>query len=165
MHFEHAPNSTPVGSLAACRGSSSQSPDVPNSLGAGENAGNFADSAFFRENESRKHSRIQQFAAEFPTRPSRELIRASRESTPHLGPEQGISRETDPRDPTHIKRYVCRSTEILANPRIQVIHDLVWLASPRPLSGSRRRLIVAPQSRVVLASHGDEAIISRVALD
>jgi hypothetical protein len=47
---------------------------------AGKNARNFADSAFFRESVSRKHPRVQQFAAEFPTRPSSELIRASRES-------------------------------------------------------------------------------------
>jgi hypothetical protein len=53
---------------------------VPNSLVAGKNAGIFADSPFFRESVSRKHPRIQQFAAEFAKRPSRELIRASRES-------------------------------------------------------------------------------------
>src|SRR5271154_832244 len=62
------------------RGSNSQPFGVSNSLRAGKNAGNFGDSAFFRDVTLRKHSRIQQFAAEFPTRPSRELIRASRES-------------------------------------------------------------------------------------
>jgi hypothetical protein len=41
---------------------------VPNSLLAGKNAGNFVDSAFFRENPSRKQTQNQQFAAEFPTR-------------------------------------------------------------------------------------------------
>jgi hypothetical protein len=71
-----------AGSSAARLESILQSPGVPNSLLAGKNAGNFGDSAFFRDNSSRKHSRIQQFAAEFPTRPSRELIRASSESDP-----------------------------------------------------------------------------------
>jgi hypothetical protein len=70
--FVHAP--FPNGRLP-----NSQPPGVSNSLLVGKNAGNFGDSAFFRESSSRKHSRIQQSAAEFPKRPSRELIRASRE--------------------------------------------------------------------------------------
>ncbi|HEY3718882.1 MAG TPA: hypothetical protein VGL41_01950 [Roseiarcus sp.] len=44
------------------------SPDGPNSLLAGKNAGNFFDSASFRENPSRKHPRIQCFANKFPKR-------------------------------------------------------------------------------------------------
>ena len=57
----------------------SRSPDVPNSLVAGKNAGNFADLAVFCGNPSRKHMRIQRFANEFPARSSREFIRPSRE--------------------------------------------------------------------------------------
>jgi hypothetical protein len=52
------------------------------SLVAGKNAGNFADSAVFSENPSRKHLRIQQFASEFPTQTSRD--------------EQGIRAKSDP---------------------------------------------------------------------
>src|SRR5271167_5008516 len=48
--------------------------------GRRENAGNFADSAAFCENPSRKHLRIPSFASKFPTRSSRELVRASRET-------------------------------------------------------------------------------------
>jgi hypothetical protein len=42
--------------------------NVQNSLVAGKNAGNFADSAFFRGNPSRKHLRIQALAREFRKR-------------------------------------------------------------------------------------------------
>jgi hypothetical protein len=55
-----------VGSSAACRGSISQPPEAPNSLVAGKNAGNFAESAFFCENSSRKPLRIQRFATSIP---------------------------------------------------------------------------------------------------
>jgi hypothetical protein len=68
---------------------------------AGKNAGNFADSAFFSENPSRKHLRIQYFAREFPTRSSREFIRASRELISTFRLEQGIWRQIDPRALRH----------------------------------------------------------------
>src|SRR5271154_6127725 len=45
-----------------------------NSLVVGKNAGNFAESAHFCENPSRKHLRIQSFAGEFPTRERREFF-------------------------------------------------------------------------------------------
>jgi hypothetical protein len=48
--------------LGFARGSISQYPEAPNSLVAGKKAGNFADSAVFWENPSRKHMQIQQFA-------------------------------------------------------------------------------------------------------
>src|SRR5271169_5424483 len=77
----------------------SQSPEGPDSLVAGKNAGNFFDSAVFCENLSRKHLRIQYFADEFPTQTeqgiflsAQGIIRARRET-------QGISRKTDPRPP------------------------------------------------------------------
>jgi hypothetical protein len=71
-----------VESSAARLGSIPQSPDVPNSLVAGKNAENFADSAVFCEHPSRKHLQMQWFADEFPTQTSRELICASRELIP-----------------------------------------------------------------------------------
>jgi len=74
----------------------SRLPDVPNSLLVGKKAGNFADSAFFRESPSRKHLQIQLFRDKFPTQPSRELIRASRELFPPARNLQGIWREIDP---------------------------------------------------------------------
>jgi hypothetical protein len=40
---------------------------VSNSLLAGKKAGNFGDSASFRENSRQKQSQNQPFAAEFPT--------------------------------------------------------------------------------------------------
>src|SRR5271156_6848430 len=72
-----------VGSLGGLpRIEFSQSPEGPDSLAAGKNAGNFFDSAVFCENLSRKQLRIQLFADEFPTRTGqvffcqrRELIR------------------------------------------------------------------------------------------
>src|SRR5271156_2219107 len=50
-----------------------------NSLVVGKNAGNFAESAHFCENPSRKHLRIQSFAGEFPTRERREFFGPRRE--------------------------------------------------------------------------------------
>src|SRR5277367_850204 len=66
--FEHAPfpNGRLPGGLAADLIHSR--PGVANSLLAGKNAGNFDRFSLFCDNPSRKHSRIQQFAAEFPTR-------------------------------------------------------------------------------------------------
>jgi hypothetical protein len=43
-------------------------PTDGSSLVVGKKAGNFADSAVFCENLSRKHPGIQRFATEFPTR-------------------------------------------------------------------------------------------------
>jgi hypothetical protein len=57
---------------------------VQNSLVAGKNAGNFAESAAFCENPSRKHLLIQVFADKFPTQASRELFCARREFIPAL---------------------------------------------------------------------------------
>ena len=59
-----------------------QSPAAHNSLVAGKNAGNLAESGVFRERLSRKHPRIQLVAAKFPTRPRRELFREGREPFP-----------------------------------------------------------------------------------
>jgi hypothetical protein len=59
MHIFRACPFPTVGSSAACRGSILQDPEGQNSLVAGKNAGNFADSAVFRENTSQKHLRIQ----------------------------------------------------------------------------------------------------------
>jgi hypothetical protein len=67
-----------------------QSPAAQNSLVAGKNAGNLAESAVFREKPSRKHRRIQLVAAKFPTLPSRELFREGREAFPPFRLEQGI---------------------------------------------------------------------------
>jgi hypothetical protein len=67
-----------------------QSPAAQNSLVAGKNAGNLAESAVFRQRLSRKHPLIQLVAAKFPTRPSRELFHDGRESFPPFRPEQGI---------------------------------------------------------------------------
>jgi hypothetical protein len=66
---------------------------VRNSLAAEKKAGNFADSTVFFENQSRKHLQIQSFVREFPTQPSREFIRASREFIPPVRPAQGIWRQ------------------------------------------------------------------------
>src|SRR5271170_1458955 len=66
----------------------SGSHDGQNSLVAAKNAGNFPESAFFRENLSRKRLRIQWFAYEFPTQRSREFFCQRRE----LIREQGMSR-------------------------------------------------------------------------
>jgi hypothetical protein len=63
---------------------------------AGKNAGNFAESASFCENLSRKHMLIQLFARKFPVRRCREFFRASRELIPPFRPEQGIWREIHP---------------------------------------------------------------------
>jgi len=73
---------------------------VYNSLVAGKNAGNFADSAVFCEKPSRKHLRIQEFAEEFHTRASRESIRDSRELILLFVSRQGNERESDPLDAT-----------------------------------------------------------------
>jgi hypothetical protein len=51
-------------------------PTDGSSLVGGEKAGNFADSAVFCENLSRKHPGIQRFATEFPTRERREIFGA-----------------------------------------------------------------------------------------
>jgi hypothetical protein len=92
VFFEHAQ----FGFLGGLPRPNSRFPDVQNSLVAGKNAGNFADSAAFFKNLSRKHLRIQHFVSEFPTQTSREffcqrreLIRASRD-------EQGIRAKSDP---------------------------------------------------------------------
>jgi hypothetical protein len=92
VFFEHAR----FGFLGGLPRTNSRAPDVQNSLVAGKNAGNFAGSAAFFENQSRKHLRIQQFASEFPMQTSREffcqrrdLVRASRD-------EQGIRAKSDP---------------------------------------------------------------------
>src|SRR5271163_1697000 len=74
---------------------------VPNSLVAGKNAGNFADSAAFCEHPSWKHLRIRVFADEFPTQTSREYFCQRRELFARAGNEQGISRKTDPRVAMH----------------------------------------------------------------
>jgi hypothetical protein len=57
--------------------------------------GNFSDSAAFWENLSRKPLLIRSFAGAFPTRPSREFFRTSRELVPPFRPDQGIWREID----------------------------------------------------------------------
>jgi hypothetical protein len=54
-------------------------PTDGSSLVVGKKAGNFADSAVFCENLSRKHPGIQRFATEFPTRERREIFAARRE--------------------------------------------------------------------------------------
>jgi hypothetical protein len=72
------------------------------SLLAGKNAGNFADSAAFCKNTSRKHVRIQPFVSEFPMQTSREFFRARRELIRPYRPEQGIWREIDARVPTFV---------------------------------------------------------------
>jgi hypothetical protein len=66
------------------------------SLVAGKNAGNFADSAVFSENPSRKHLRIQQFVSEFPTQTSREFFCQLRELIRASKDEQGIRAKSDP---------------------------------------------------------------------
>jgi hypothetical protein len=61
------PRFATVGSSAASADRISQSPEAQNSLVAGKNAGNFAESAVIFENPSRKHLRSQLFTDEFPT--------------------------------------------------------------------------------------------------
>src|SRR5271169_6607094 len=99
---------------------------------AGKNAGNFAESAFFCENTFRKHLRIQLFAREFPTRPSREFIRASREFIPPFRREQGIWREIDSCAPfTQLRQRSARQ-------RIrQYSTSVVRLTDPSPYSVDR----------------------------
>ncbi len=86
------------------RGLISRSHDGQNSLVAGKNAGNFAESALFCENPSRKHPLIQVFTDEFPSRQSREFFCQRREFFCRAGNEQGIRRKTDPRAPRHPTR-------------------------------------------------------------
>jgi hypothetical protein len=92
-----------VGSSAACRGSISEPPEAPNSLVAGKNAGNLAESAFFANINLENICEFSYLRHEFPTRPSRELFRASRELFPPLRLQQGIWREIDLRAPRRSK--------------------------------------------------------------
>jgi hypothetical protein len=88
---------------------------VPDSLVVGKNAGNFAESAFFCDNPSRKQLQIQQFADEFPTRASREFFCQLREFDSR---EQGIRRK-----PTHSRAARILLCQRAALPRI-IINQL-----------------------------------------
>jgi len=83
---------------------------VPDSLVARKNAGNFAESAVFFENLSRKHLRIQLFANEFPTQTSREFFWQRRELIRAGRDEQGIWREIDSRVTAYSisSKFMCR---------------------------------------------------------
>jgi hypothetical protein len=56
-----------------------QYPEGQNSLVAGKNAGNFADSAVFRENTFKNICEFSNLQDEFPVQSSKESIRANRE--------------------------------------------------------------------------------------
>src|SRR5271154_4582875 len=77
----------------------SQSPEGPDSLAAGKNAGNFFDSPVFCENLSRKQLRIQLFADEFPTRTAQGIFLSAQGINSAGRESQGIRRNTDPLDP------------------------------------------------------------------
>src|SRR5271170_2332068 len=81
-----------------------QSPEGPDSLAAGKNAGNFFDSAVFCENMSRKQLRIQLFADEFPTRTGQGLFLSAQGINSARREWQGISGimlQLHPLAPTH----------------------------------------------------------------
>ncbi|HEY1628549.1 MAG TPA: hypothetical protein VGL41_02035 [Roseiarcus sp.] len=80
----------------------SQALEGQSSLLVGKNAGNFAESASFHENPSRKHLQIQLFVDEFPTSDAGNfLTRAGIYSD-----VQGIWREIDPRVSTYRPHHV-----------------------------------------------------------
>src|SRR5271163_2050987 len=83
----------------------SQSPEGPDSLAAGKNAGNFFDSAVFCESLSRKQLRIQLFADEFPTRTGQGIFLSAQGINSARREWQGMAgnfdAKTDPLAPTH----------------------------------------------------------------
>src|SRR5271156_6866193 len=117
---------------------------------AGKKAGNFSDSAVFCENLSRKRLRFQVFARHEQGINSRAqgINSAFWTGAGNLARKRSAGKFISAMDKKIINQAIRWRSTKTCHPREREDpgrHDLVWLAISAPLSGSRRRLIVAPQ--------------------